>query len=357
MGTVYLGIDVGNTFSEVLSVNEECEPTYADRIRTLDERAWAELLGLFEGCEIHAAFEVGTHYGWLYDLLNRYCVEVVVIDTATFAAQTKSHKKTDEIDAAKIATGVWRGDLPAITVPDARIRDDRRLVAHLHAISNSIARAKAHIRTIVFRARLNCPFTNIAGSGAQKWLKEEALSKLEEQEQMLLTQMLEQLELLCRQKAELKKRAAQRVQQYAEVEIAQSIPGFGQLVTLAILSAIIDITRFDTPDQLSAYLGVCGSVEQSGKTLRLGPITRHGSKHVRWLLGQAVTHLTKRDAKARKRYLKLRRKKKPKVARVAMMRWIVTVLWRMLKAKEKYRLNGVKGNHLKRKSMKSQKAA
>jgi len=356
MEIVYLAIDLGNTFSEVLSVNEECEPTYADRIRTLDERAWRELLGLYEGCEIHAAFEVGTNYGWLYDLLKQYCVEVVVIDTATFAAQTKSHKKTDRIDVAKIATGLWRGDLPGITVPDQRVRDDRRLVAHLHKISSGIGRVKTQIRTILFRGRLVCPYSSIAGAAAQKWMRSEALGKLGEQEQIFLNQLLEQLELLLKQRAALQARAAIQVAAYAEAEIAQSIPGFGQLVTLAILSAIIDIARFDTPDQLSAYLGVCGEVEQSGDYLRLGPITRHGNKHVRWLLGQAVTHLIMKDPKAKKRYMKLRRKKKAKVARVALMRWIVTVLWRMLKNKEKYRLNGLKGNHLMRKAAKRKAA-
>jgi len=84
--------------------------------------------------------------------------------------------------------------------------------------------------------------------------------------------------------------------------------------------------------------------------LRLGQITKRGNKHVRWLLGQAITHLIRRDPKARRKYLKWRRKKKAKVARVALMRWVTTVLWRMLTHKEKYRLSGVPGCHFKRKN-------
>ena len=145
------------------------------------------------------------------------------------------------------------------------------------------------------------------------------------------------------------KLAAERVKAYADAEVAQSIPGFGKLVTLAMLSAIGRIGRFATPDELASYFGLCGQVAQSGEMLRLGPITKRGNKHVRWLLGQSVTHLIKRDSKARKRYLKLRRKKKAKVARVALMRWVTTVLWRMLTNQEKYRLGGIVGCHLKRK--------
>jgi transposase len=193
----------------------------------------------------------------------------------------------------------------------------------------------------------------VFGVAAQKWLKEEAIGKLDEQEQIFMNQFLEQFKLLRQQQRDLLARAAERVDGYGEeAEIAQSIPGFGKLVTLAILSAVAGVARFETPDQLAAYLGVCGTVEQSGDYLRLGSITRRGNKHARWLLGQAVTNLIKKDPKARKRYMKLRRKKAAKVVRVALMRWIVTVLWRMLTNKEKYRLNGLRGSYLMRKAMK-----
>jgi transposase len=84
--------------------------------------------------------------------------------------------------------------------------------------------------------------------------------------------------------------------------------------------------------------------------LTLGGITRCGNRHVRWLLGQAVTHLIRCDPKSRRRYMKLRRKKKPKVARVALMRWVTTVLWRMLSQNEPYRINGVAGQYRKQRA-------
>jgi hypothetical protein len=47
--------------------------------------------------------------------------------------------------------------------------------------------------------------------------------------------------------------------------------------------------------------------------------------------------------------MKLRRKKRPKIARVALMRWMSTVLWRMLKNREEYRINGVAGAYRRKK--------
>lgn len=350
MEQVYLGIDVGNTFSEIVFLNEEAVPLYADRIATLEMPAWRELLDLLEGCEIHAAFEIGTHYGWLYDLLKEYCTRVDVVNAEAFAVISKSQKKTDKIDALKLAEGAWRGDLPTVTVPEKPVRQDRRLVAHIHHHSKSISRVKILIRNMLYTARIVCPYKDVMGVKAQKWLKQTALPMLDEQERLLLGQLLEQLELLIKQGKKLVALAPERVKRYADAEIAQSVPGFGSLVTLAFLCAVAGIRRFDTPDQLAQYFGLCGKVDQSGHWLRLGGITRRGNKHVRWLLGQAVTHLIRKDPKARKRYMKLRRKKPAKVARVAVMRWLVTVLWRMLNNQEKYRLNGVAGNHLNRKA-------
>ncbi len=349
MSNLYMGIDVGKKFCWTCVLNEEYECVYFDRLETLNEEAWKEMLGLFEGYEVHAAFEIGAHYEWMFDLLSEYCGKVEVVNTERFALISRSQKKTDKVDAEKLAEGMWRGDLPLVYVPEKWVRKDRRLVAHIHALTQTLTSVKARIRNMLYTARLDCPQADLLGNKAQTWLKEHALPALDKQDHLLLEQLMAQMNLLEEQHLALEKLVAERVKAYGETELAQSIPGFGKLVTLAMLSTIAKIARFATPDELSSYLGLCGRVNQSGDVLRLGPITKRGNKHARWLLGQAITHLIKRDPKARRKYLKLRRKKKAKVARVALMRWVTTVLWRMLTNKEKYRLSGVPGCCYKRK--------
>ena len=111
-----------------------------------------------------------------------------------------------------------------------------------------------------------------------------------------------------------------------------------QLTILAVLSSIAGVARFSRPEQLSSYWGVCSSVYQSGATLRLGSLTRRGNVHVRWLLSQALQHLHRKDARARKRYLKLKRKKPRGVARAAQVRWLTQIIWHLLKKDEPYRI-------------------
>ena len=78
---------------------------------------------------------------------------------------------------------------------------------------------------------------------------------------------------------------------------------------------------------------------QSGETLRLGALTKRGNVHVRWLLSQALQHLHRKDGRARKRYMKLKRKKPTGVARGAQVRWLSEIIWWMLTRNEQFRAN------------------
>jgi len=347
MEYAYVGIDVGKSFSVLCILDDEANLVCTERIPTLQMNAWRDTIKLCEGRPVKAAFEIGPHYEWLYDLLSEFCEEVQVVNALDFSILSKSQRKTDKIDAQKLAEGLWRGDLPLVYVPDKRMRKDRRLVAQIHLLSREIARLKTRIRETLYVARIECPYSNILGSAAQAWLQE-ILPTLDDQERLFTEMQLDRLNLYKDHYNQLTALATQRLKSYPDIDIARSIPGFGHLVSLAMLSAIGNVIRFETPDELTNYFGLCGSIMQSGKSLYQGRITKRGNKHARWLLGQAVTHLIRRDSKARKRYMKLKKKKRSKVARVAVMRWIVAIFWRMLQKKELYRLGGVPGCHLSR---------
>jgi len=336
MKQLYLGIDWGKKFSHLFGVDDDGVVVVQGRIVTLDTAAWQRVLGSLKSYSVRAVFEIGAHYDWLYDLLKECCAEVAVIDPAQFALICRSQRKTDKIDAQKLAEGLRRGDLPLVHVPDKQIRADRRLVAFTHSHSQQTSRVKGKIRSLLLAHRLECPFTNVTGSSAIKWLNEHAVPALRAQDQMFLRMLLEQVELLQRQRKELDKLVAERAASYAQAPILDSIPGLGSLGILAVLSCIAGIGRFERPAQLSSYFGACGAVFQSGNRLVLGHLTRRGNVHVRWLLSQALQHLHRKDAKARKRYLKLKRKKPRGVARAAQVRWLTEIIWRLLSKNELY---------------------
>ena len=341
MQHLYVGIDWGKKFSQVFAFTEQGVVVTEQRLPTLSLSAWHTLLGGFQSYQIHAAFEIGAHYDWLYDLLKEYCVEVAVIDPAQFAIISRSQRKTDKIDAQKIAEGLRRGDLPLVHVPDKQTRADRRLVAFTHWHSQEMASVKGKIRSLLLAHRLECSYSSVCGKAARKWLEGEVMPKLEAQAALFLRLLLEQMDLLQRQRKQLDIQVEQRAKSYAQAPVLDSIPGVGPLGILAILSSVAGVGRFKEPAKLASYFGVCGSVDQSGQRLWLGPITRRGNVHVRWLLSQVLQHLHRKDPRARLRYMKLRRKKPRGVARAAQVRWLTQIIWQVLTKNEPYRIKRV----------------
>jgi transposase len=60
----------------------------------------------------------------------------------------------------------------------------------------------------------------------------------------------------------------------------------------------------------------------------------------RFLLGQMVLHLLRRDGVMREWYREIKKRRGSKIARVAVMRRSATILWHMLKRNEAYRIGG-----------------
>jgi len=67
-------------------------------------------------------------------------------------------------------------------------------------------------------------------------------------------------------------------------------PGFGWINAFTVASEIGDIERFASPAQLRGYTGLCARVFQPGNTDRRGPISKQGSRDLRWALFEAALH-------------------------------------------------------------------
>lgn len=93
------------------------------------------------------------------------------------------------------------------------------------------------------------------------------------------------------------------------------------------------------PAELGKLLGIDAQLSQLGEAHeRLGSITKQGSAIARFVLGQIVLHVLRRDGKLRRWYKQLKNRRGSKIARVAVMRRLTTIIWHMLRHNEPYRL-------------------
>ena len=127
-----------------------------------------------------------------------------------------------------------------------------------------------------------------------------------------------------------------------DLKIAMSIPGIEFTSAATILAEIGNYRNFSSPEQLASYFGIVPFVNQSADKLHNGCITKHGSKHLRWIMVQVAHAASKKiGSKLRKFYLRVRARKGANVAIVALARKILCILYHLLINQEMYEEQGV----------------
>jgi transposase len=142
-----------------------------------------------------------------------------------------------------------------------------------------------------------------------------------------------QLEPVVEQIRAAKKQLDRLTGEIEALVVEQNIPvGPGALSVSLLEGEVCDWRRFIKRKAVGSYTGCCPSEHSSGGIQRFGAIDRHGNKHVRTLLVEAVWRLLKWQPQwhARQKYLaklKLGASLKKKMA-VALARQLAIDLWR-----------------------------
>lgn len=290
-----------------------------------------------------AVVEVCGFNDWLLKMLGEYqCKEIVLIQP-----DKRSKKKTDRRDANRLSELLWvnrqrllKGQkvqgLRRVWIAPNEVRADRQLTELRKRVAAKRTQVTNQITHLLRKHNLQqeCPSKRIQTKTARRWLKTLALPELDRFE---LDLALEQWELLDRQIAQLEERIERRVEQSSQAQCVASIYGSGGYSGLAIAASIGSIDRFPRPRSLANYWGITPSCRNSGEaTDRLGSITKQGSSTVRFLLGQLVIHVLKRDDWMKRWYKRIKHRRGSKIARVAVMRRLATIIWYMLKENRRY---------------------
>lgn len=294
-----------------------------------------------------AILEVCGFNDWLVDLLPRYGCREIVLVCATRPGPTKTDRRDADklgellwLNRQRVAAGQRPQGLRRVEIPTAQERADRRLTILRRDAGRQRTRVINQVKHLLTAHNLlhALPTRGIQTRKARQWLRELPVT---EAERLELDQLLEQWETHDRFIQRLERQLAQQHAVHATAPLVGTIPGCGCYTALAIASRIGRIERFPSPRSLANYFGLVPSCRNSGQaTQRLGSISKRGSSIVRFLLGQLVTHVLRQDRWMRHWYQQIRRRRGSKIARVAVMRRLTTILWHMLRKREPYQFGG-----------------
>ena len=291
--------------------------------------------------------EVCGFNDWLLKILDEYgCRETILVQP-----QKKDKKKTDRRDANALGELLWVNRQRLLTgrrvqgvrrVEPATAEDAeaRQLTSLRQRIGRLQTRTVNKVHQILAKHNLHqaCPTKCINTKKAKQWLGELPLGEIDRLE---MDQLLAQWELWETQLAALRKKIEVRQREHATAAIVASCPGAGAYSSLALASRIGSIDRFPRPGSLANFWGLTPGCRNSGNvTDRLGSITKQGSAMARFILGQMVLHVLRKDPAMKAWYGRIKRRRGAKIARVAVMRRLATTIWHMVKHQQPYVVGG-----------------
>jgi len=322
------------------------------------------------GCEQVAVESTGTYWVPIHTVLEG---SVGLIVGNAYKIKHTPGNKNDLADADWIAELCLNGMIEPSRIFPKADRDLRRLTRIREGYVNDMTREKNRIHHALDSCgiKLSSVLTDIFGKAGQtilngllegrtiddilkdinlKRLKATAgeirdaiKGSLDFTQIFLIRGSLEQMEAIQKRIDEIRKEIKGRIAyRKDELKIAMSIPGVGFTSASTLLAEIGDIADFKTPEQLAAWAGLVPSVYQSAGKLITGSITKHGSRHIRWILVQVARVIARgRNSKLKRFFLRVKSKKGSNVAVVALARKVLCILHHLLINREMYKEDGI----------------
>jgi transposase len=279
---------------------------------------------------VRAVIESMTGARFVHDTLEALGWEVLIADAQKVKGLAPLACKTDMIDAQVLAVLSHRDLVPAIWLPDPRVRREREQARfRLHLVKHkSSLKSRIHSTMITFGHP--CPVTDLFGVAGR-----ELLDRLEVPQPWrgTIDASLELIDDLERQIAQLNTELRAGGADHPYVPLLLTVPGIGWVLAFTIAAEIGDITRFPSPKKLCGYTGLCPRVHQSGERDRRGPLTKQGPKYLRWALLEATMHALRHPAyneRYQRNKRRLGRQRGAKVAQIDVARKLTEAIWHML---------------------------
>ena len=287
---IFIGLDTHKESTEVAYVDDDrtssCQhygkiPTTKPALVKLAR----QFVSKYPGATLHFVYEAGPCGYWIYRLLTSLGHCCYVVAPSLIAQKPGDRVKTDKRDAIMLAERLKQCDLTPIYVPepgDEAVRDlSRARETAMHDLNDARYQFKA------FLLRNNIRYEGPANWSLKhlRWLTELVLPH--PCQQIVLQ---EHLQIIMERQGRLGRLDNELIHQvknwryYPLIKAIQAMRGVRLRVAVGVIAELGDLTRFDHPRKLMAYLGLVPSEHSSGDRQRKGAITKCGNGRARRLL-------------------------------------------------------------------------
>jgi transposase len=290
----YIGLDVHKeTIAVAVAEPGRGEPIYRGEIANTPKKV-AQLIGklseAYDSGLLLFCYEAGPCGYGLYRQLIASGHDCQVVAPSQIPKKAGERIKTDRRDALKLARLLRSGDLTAVWVPDReqeRMRDLSRARDDLKAQER---KARQQLNAFLLRHGQHWPKGKSRWTPAHEhWL---AGLKLDDPwEQIVLETYIDAERAAGERVAQLTDQLMRALPEWSLAPVVDSLValrGIDKLAAIVLLAELGDISRFDSPKQLMAFLGLVPSEHSTGGRRRQGAITLTGNSHARRMLVESA---------------------------------------------------------------------
>lgn len=265
------------------------------------------------GVKLHFCYEAGPTGYELYRQIMGAGHECTVVAPSLIPKRPGERVKTNRRDALSLAKLHRAGELTAVWVPDRAHEAIRDLVRAREAASNALKTAHQQLQSFLLRHdriyKGRAPWTKAHSA----WLCDQ---KFDHPAQQIVFEEgrrgIEEAELrLDRLTGQVRETVA-GWSMAPVVNAYQTMRGVSLIAAATFVVEIGDVRRFDSPQQLMAYLGLVPSESSTGERVKRGGITKAGNNRARRVLVEGAW--TYRFPARMSKTLQARQEGVPKVA-------------------------------------------
>jgi transposase len=317
----YVGIDLHRRRSVIVRRTTEGENLSVVRV---DNDPVAFALELAQaGPDPEVVLEATYGWYWAADLL---AAEGAVVHLAHPLGNNWGHRrvKNDERDATDLVDLLRLGRLAEAWVAPPEVRELRELVRYRAKLVALRSGLKAQVHAVLAKEGVSVPMTDLFGRAGQQLLDGLDLADAYAKR---VTSLRELIAILDRESDRFEADIEAQLRDHAGYQAIQAIPGIGAILAAVFVAEIGDVTRFDHPRKLASWAGLTPRHRESDTVVRRGPLTKQGSRLVRWAAIEAVSH-NKGGTFLQQHYHQLtERRDNRKIARVAVARKVLTLVY------------------------------
>jgi transposase len=289
--------------------------------------------------------EVGAPAGWVHDLATALGIEVQVANPSHEGWRWRNVKrKTDKLDALKLAQLSAMDQLPQVYMPGRAVRQMRALLQYRGQALSRRTRIKNTIRSLVHREGRSMPI------GAKGWTRA-SLAMLSSwscpweeasPEELWRGMLHEELEALSAAESRLGRIEAKLdalTSSDERVSRLRTIPCVGPRTAELLVAVIDDPHRFASGKEVGSYAGLTPRQWQSGQMDRSGHISKQGHRQLRRMLVEVSWLALRYNEPLRRVYERICRgsRVRRKVAIVAVARKVLIWAWALLRDGSRWR--------------------